>query len=162
LTFLEGRVAVDEGKLISASPRFPYCLGPDILAAQAGGRVNMGKSDHFISVEDYLGSENDNPFRREYVEGRVYAMGPVSDSHNCIAINVASRLNQGLADGPCEVFISDMKLRAAPNVYYYPDVMVCSDSPPRDSYLRAEPVLIVEVMSCSTARVDRHEKSIAY
>jgi Uma2 family endonuclease len=89
-------------------------------------------------------------------------MGGASDRHNGAALNVASRLNEHLVDGPCEVFMSDMKLRVAANVYYYPDVSVCCDPAPRDAYFREEPVLIIEVLSPTTERIDHHEKLVAY
>ena len=48
--------------------------------------------------------------------------------------------------------------------YYYPDVVVsCND--PRDEpdeYTKTHPVLIVEVLSPSTAATDRREKRIVY
>ena len=62
------------------------------------------------------------------VDGYIYAMAGASDRHNRACLNVAYRLNEHLVDNPCEVFMSDMKLKVAPNVYYYPDVAVCCDS----------------------------------
>jgi Uma2 family endonuclease len=124
--------------------------------------MSLSRYEQFVSVEDYLEGEKDNPIRHEYVDGCVYAMAGASDRHIRASLNIASRLNEHLVDGPCEVFISDMKLKVAPNTYYYPDVIVCCDSPPPDPYFREQPVLIVEVMSPSTDRIDHHEKLVAY
>jgi len=124
--------------------------------------MSLSRSDQVISVEDYLEAEKDSPIRHEYVDGYIYAMAGASDRHNRASLNLASRLNEHLVDNRCEVFMSDMKLMVAPNVYYYPDVTVCCDSPPPDPYFRAEPVLIVEVMSPTTDRIDHHEKLVAY
>jgi Uma2 family endonuclease len=124
--------------------------------------VSLNRSEQLVSVQDYLEGEKDSPIRHEYVDGYVYAMAGASDRHNRIAINLTSRLNEHLIEGPCEVFMSDMKLRVSPNVYYYPDVVVCCDSTPPDAYFRALPVLIIEVTSPTTKRIDHHEKPMAY
>lgn len=47
-------------------------------------------------------------------------------------------------------------------VYYYPDVVVTCDPPGGDPYVRTQPHLIIEVVSPSTERIDRHEKAFAY
>ncbi len=117
----------------------------------------------FISVDDYLAGERDSPIRHEYVDGQVYAMAGASDRHNRIALRLAARLDAHVGDeGPCQVFIADMKVRVAPNVFYYPDVVVACDPPGGDPYLREAPRLIIEVMSPSTERTDRQEKRLAY
>ena len=133
-----------------------------MLAGSIGGRVSLNRSEQLVTVQDYLEGEKDSPIRHEYVDGYVYAMAGASDRHNRIALNIASRLNDRLIEGPCEVFMSDMKLRVSPNVYYYPDVVVCCDSPPLEAYFRAQPVLIIEVTSPTTLRIDHHEKLVAY
>ena len=124
--------------------------------------MSLNRSEQLVSLQDYLEGEKDSPIRHEYVDGYVYAMAGASDRHNRIAINLTSRLNERLIEGPREVFTSDMKLRVSPNVYYYPDVVVCCDAPPMDAYFRAQPVLIIEVTSPTTQRIDHHEKLVAY
>lgn len=116
----------------------------------------------YISVAEYLESEKDSPGRHEYVDGQMYAMAGASDRHNRIALNLASRLNDHLNSGSCEVFIADMKVTVDPVVYYYPDVAVTCDPPGGDPYVRTQPRLIIEVVSPSTERTDRHEKLFAY
>lgn len=115
-----------------------------------------------ISVADYLEGEREAQVRHEYVAGKVYAMAGASDRHNRIALNVASAFSSKLGAGPCETFISDMKLYVTPDVFYYPDVMVACDDPITDSYFRRHPALLVEVISPSTERNDRNEKLLAY
>lgn len=115
-----------------------------------------------LSVEDYLAGERESNVRHEYVGGQVYAMAGASDRHNRIALNIASRLNDHLADDECEAFMSDMKINADAALYYYPDVVVTCDGPGGDRYTRSEPRLIVEVLSASTERIDRTEKLHAY
>jgi Uma2 family endonuclease len=64
----------------------------------------------YVSIAEYLESEKESPVRHEYVDGQLYAMAGASDRHNRIALNLASRFNNHLDGGPCEVFIVDMKL----------------------------------------------------
>jgi Uma2 family endonuclease len=124
--------------------------------------MSQRKPKIHISVAEYLAGERESPVRHEYVQGEVYAMAGASDRHNRIALNIASRLNNHVASGPCEAFMSDMKLKVSADVFYYPDVVVTCDAAGGDSYFRTEPRLIVEVISPSTERIDRHEKMVAY
>lgn len=116
-----------------------------------------------IGIGAYLAGERDGALRHEYVDGQVYAMAGASDRHNRIALRLAARLDAHVGDeGPCEAFMADMKIRVAPNVFYYPDVVVACDPPGGDPYFRIAPRLIIEVASSSTERIDRHEKRLAY
>lgn len=124
--------------------------------------MSVQQPQFYIGVAEYLASEKDSPVRHEYVDGQLYAMAGASDRHNRIALNLASRLNDHLNGGPCEVFIADMKVIVDPVVYYYPDVVVTCDPPGSDPYVRTQPRLIIEVVSPSTERIDRHEKAFAY
>ncbi len=116
-----------------------------------------------LTVDEYLESEKSGPVRYEYLDGYVYAMTGTSTAHNLIAGNVFARLRAHLRGGPCQVFISDMKLRIeAINTFYYPDVMVTCDPEDRDDYFKTQPSLIIEVSSPSTVIIDRREKMLAY
>jgi Uma2 family endonuclease len=115
-----------------------------------------------LSVAEYLEGERDGEVRHEYVSGQAYAMAGASARHNRIAGNIFARLNEHLDGAECEPFISDMKIRVAPELFYYPDLVVTCDAPGGDPYYRTEPRLIVEVPSPTTERTDRHEKLSAY
>lgn len=114
-----------------------------------------------ITIEEYLAGEHNAAIRHEFVAGQVYAMAGASDRHNRIAGNLYAALTTRL-DGPCEPFISDMKLYVAPDLFYYPDVMVSCDDPVTDPYFRTHPILLIEVVSPTTERTDRREKLSAY
>ena len=124
--------------------------------------MSQRKVKTHLSVAEYLACERESPVRHEYVQGEVYAMASASDRHNRIAGNIYARLLTHLGEGPGEPFISDMKIKVAPEVFYYPDVVMTCDPAGVDAYFRAEPRLIVEVISPSTERIDRHEKMMAY
>lgn len=124
--------------------------------------MSLPKERFALSVSDYLAGECDGTVRHEYVSGRAYAMAGASARHNRIAGNIFGRLNDHLDGAECEPFISDMKIRVAPDLFYYPDVVVTCDEPGGDAYFRTRPRLIVEVLSPTTERTDRHEKLLAY
>jgi Uma2 family endonuclease len=117
-----------------------------------------------ISAADYLAAENDGAWRHEFVNGVVYAMAGASDRHNLARGNLAGLL-RAEAQEPWQVFDAEMKVRIRSNAeerYYYPDVFVTCDSADRERYSRDHPVLIVEVLSPTTERIDRTEKFAAY
>ena len=82
--------------------------------------------------------------------------------HNRITLNVADALRQRLSDGNCEAFVNDMKVVTPAGDVMYPDVVVaCGDIPGKATLLEA-PVVIVEVLSESTAERDHGLKRWAY
>lgn len=117
----------------------------------------------FLTPEEYLASENDSLTKHEYVAGQLYAMVGVRDTHNTIALNVASQLRSTLRGGPCRVFMSDVKLRVEEaDAFYYPDVFVTCDARDTDSYVKRYPILVIEILSPSTEAIDRREKLLNY
>lgn len=120
-----------------------------------------------LSSEAYLHYEAHSPLRHEYVAGEIFAMTGASIRHNLISLNLAASLRSHLKTSPCRVLMEGVKLHVArDNAYYYPDVMVSCD--PRLEQLSAndmvvdKPVVVIEVLSESTAGIDRREKMSAY
>ena len=115
-----------------------------------------------LSVQEYLEYEEAALGKQEYVAGELYAMTGVSARHNRIAVNLVRRLSAATDGGPCQIFVSDVKLRAADDVVYYPDVMVvCGTLDPATIVVR-NPCLVVEITSPGTARFDKTEKLDVY
>jgi Uma2 family endonuclease len=125
-----------------------------------------------MSVEEYLRTEEASPFKREYVGGFVYPLhgstrtqAGTTAGHVRIARNIVVALDAPASALGCDVFASDMKLRAeATDNFYYPDVMaVCAPHLPESSAVCVtSPCLLVEITSKSTARNDRLAKHAAY
>jgi Uma2 family endonuclease len=115
-----------------------------------------------MTIDEYLAFEETSGVRHEFVGGDLYAQAGASDAHNRIALNIASRLLGAAGDGPCRVYMSDMKLAIADESVYYPDVMVTCDPNDTDAYVKNNPCLVIEVLSPSTASIDRREKLLAY
>ena len=118
-----------------------------------------------MTFEEYLEFEEHSRIRHEYIAGEIFAMTGVTKRHNLIAGSFYHAFAMHLKGGPCSTYISDVKVKLQvnrDNHVYYPDVMVVCDRHPEEDRYVANPKLIVEVLSTSTAGVDRHEKRIAY
>jgi Uma2 family endonuclease len=125
--------------------------------------VAKSEKQAFIPPEEYLRTEETSPVRREYVDGKVFAMSGASRNHNTIATNIHRVFHPILKGGPCKAFLLQIKTRVlATNSFYYPDLMVACDSYEPDSVYTEEPAFITEILSRSTASIDKREKVIAY
>jgi Uma2 family endonuclease len=133
------------------------------------------KEKEYWTVEEYLEFEKTSPIRHEYVDGRLYpmtgedgqayGMAGEKKTHNRIALNLAVWLDRHLAESECETFIENVKVRVSPTLFYYPDVIVtCAPrtADDEDEYTAEHPVLLIEVLSKTTARTDRVEKMNQY
>jgi Uma2 family endonuclease len=115
-----------------------------------------------LGEDEYLEAEATSSVRHELIGGQAYTMAGASVRHNRIALNLASRLLA--ADGAdCQVYISDIKLKAdSQPTYYYPDVMLVCDKSDDDPLIKTRPCLLAEVLSSATEAIDRREKLAAY
>lgn len=117
-----------------------------------------------IREVDYLAGEKLAKTRHEYLDGKVSAMAGSSKRHNRITLNVVRALPIGSSGTQsCEVYSSDMKVRAGKGrAYYYPDVVVSCTHDDADEYYLEHPCMIVEVTSKSTEWKDYNEKLLVY
>jgi Uma2 family endonuclease len=118
-----------------------------------------------MTFEEYLQFEEQSRIRHEYIAGEIFAMSGATKRHNRIAGRFYHAFAGHLKGGPCEAYMSDVKVKLQVNRdthVYYPDVMVVCDRDGNEDRYVANPKLIVEVLSTSTAGVDRHEKRVAY
>ena len=115
-----------------------------------------------MSVTDYLNWEPQQSDKHDFLRGEVFAMTGGTLRHNRATLRSTLAFDQHLADTPCKVFSGDVKV--AVNVtehWFYPDVVVtCSaqDLSDMGAVAISEPVLILEVLSPSTAAYDRGQK----
>lgn len=116
-----------------------------------------------ISEQEYLSAEEGSSVRHEYVDGYVFAMSGATEAHNVICGNVFSFLHAHLLGAPCRAFMNDMKVRIEEaQTFYYPDIMITCEPYDAKSVSKSNPVVLIEVLSPSTAQIDRREKLIAY
>jgi Uma2 family endonuclease len=114
------------------------------------------------TLEEFLVWEREQPERYERVSGVIRMMTGETADHNRITLNIADALRQRLRGGKCEAFVNDMKMVTPAGDVMYPDVVVaCGEIPGRATVLDA-PVIIVEVLSESTAMRDHGRKRWAY
>lgn len=116
---------------------------------------------YYTSVEEYLAGERIAEQKHEYLAGVIYAMAGTSIDHDRIAGNILGELRNQLRGRKCEPLSSEVKVRIRTNeaeFYYYPDATVDCGSPSGSSLFAEQPVVIFEVMSPETARIDRGEK----
>ena len=117
-----------------------------------------------MTAADYLAWEVEQTDRHEFVDGETFAMAGADDRHVTVSGNLYIALRQHLSGSPCRTYMSDMRLSvAALGSYFYPDVMVtCSAADQASALIKAEPKLIIEVLSPSTAAYDRGQKFSHY
>ena len=119
-----------------------------------------------MTEAEYLRSERESPYKREYVGGFVYplhAQAGASGEHVRISGRVMATLLPAADSKGCRIYQSDMQLFVAGAAsYFYPDVMlVCGGEQP-GRYFESSPCLLVEVLSGSTAHNDRRHKHAVY
>ena len=119
-----------------------------------------------MSEAQYLRTECESPYKREYVGGFVYplhAQAGASGEHVRISMNIAGHLYADAMRRGCRLYQSDMQLYVpGASSYFYPDVMlVCGGESP-GKYFETSPCLLVEVLSSSTAHNDRRHKYAVY
>jgi Uma2 family endonuclease len=118
-----------------------------------------------ISIEEYLATEEASPVKREFFDGLVFEMTEFTNRLNEISGNAIGQFYTQLRGKPCKPCNSDTKvgIRLITGTrFYYPDAfVVCHPNPPDDHFHDA-PVVILEVTSPSTRRIDLGEKKDAY
>lgn len=121
------------------------------------------RSISYITPEEYLKAEEKATIRHEYVDGRIFAMTGSTKNHVVICMNIALLLRGFLKGSQCRAFMNDIKVHSVSmNSYYYPDVMVSCGKYRGNDVVEEQPRLLVEVLSRSTAAIDRREKMLAY
>lgn len=114
-----------------------------------------------MTEDEFVAFELASAERHELVDGVVRAMTGASIRHNDVALNLAMLLRRAATGTGCRVNIEGVRLRVNSRRHYYPDVMVTCE-PADDPYAQSAPCLIAEVLSPTTASIDRGEKRLAY
>lgn len=118
------------------------------------------------SPEEYLAIEVESTERHEYRNGERIPMAGALPNHNQVAGNIYATFNFALRRKPYQAFVTDQRLWIPQyQIYTYPDVMVMAlplvlQDGRKDTVMN--PILIVEVLSDSTADDDRGDKFAAY
>jgi Uma2 family endonuclease len=120
----------------------------------------------YVTREEYLAMERaSTDIRHEWIDGEIRDMPGGTHEHGMVASNLTFVLNAALKGRPFVVHPHDMKVRVPEDAYYYPDVVVVPHPPELEddrSDIVVNPLIVFEVLSPSTAAIDRGEKLDRY
>ena len=121
----------------------------------------------FFTPEEYLELEAKAEYKSQYFAGEIFAMAGAQPAHDTITTNLIAALHGRFRGRPCHVFTADMRVRAADDLYTYPDVTALCGEPTFATVGKQPPSLlnprvIFEVLSPSTEGFDRGIKFTRY
>jgi Uma2 family endonuclease len=120
-----------------------------------------------MTVDEFLEWTLDQPddLRYELVAGEPVAMAPPVLDHGRTIYRVVRGLEQAIdrAGVSCEAILDSVGVRVRDNEMFVPDAMLrCGEPLPGTTREVNDPVVVVEVVSPSTRRVDETHKLIGY
>lgn len=126
------------------------------------------------AIDEYLARERTAEYKSEFLDGVTYPlhrdaawnMAGASRAHNRVNENLSGELHARLKGTSCQSFSRDLRVRVGPTgPSYYPDLVVVCGEPEyaeADPDALVNPLVIVEVLSDSTAGYDRQYKFRQY
>jgi Uma2 family endonuclease len=115
-----------------------------------------------MSLAEFLEWDDGTDTRYELIDGRPRAMAPPIEAHGTIVANLARHIGNRLKQ-PCRVVVeAGLAPADRADTWYQADLVVTCAPPERGARAIAEPRLIVEVLSPSTAAHDRGVKLADY
>lgn len=122
---------------------------------------------HHYTLEEYFALERVGEARYEYWDGDILCMSGGSERHYTISENLRTRLAQLVDGSDCRAYSGGVPvLTPWLPPYRYPDAsVVCGKPVFKDCSgidVLTNPVLIIEVLSPGTEKLDKGEKRIAY
>jgi len=114
------------------------------------------------TVEEFVAWDDGTDRRYELVAGQIVAMAPPSEAHGTIVANLTIGIGRQLRP-PCRVVgEAGIVPTDRDDTYHQADLLVTCSPPARGRPYPVDPVLIVEVLSASTAVHDRGRKAEDY
>lgn len=119
-----------------------------------------------MTAAEYLEWERASDTRHEFFDGEIVDFAGSSLNHARIVVNIATELHDQTRSKDCELFTTEIRLRVGhAKAYTYPDIMIICEKPrvaddQKDTVLN--PAIIMEVLSPSTALIDRVKKFHLY
>jgi len=114
-----------------------------------------------MSVAEFLAWEETQELRWEFDGLAPVAMTGGTEAHEVIQLNLTAALNARLRGTPCRAYGSNVKIKVAERIRYPDAFVVCTPVVPRGT-VRDDPVVVFEILSASTAHIDRVEKMREY
>lgn len=123
------------------------------------------QSQHKMTVDEFLAWAEGQDGRWELYSGIPYAMAPERSGHGKVKFSVQTALLQGIrkAGLPCHMLPDGATVRVSRHTAHEPDALVyCGAELPDDSIEVPAPVIVVEVASPSTRKIDASLKLSGY
>jgi len=118
-----------------------------------------------MTVDEFLAWAEGQDGRWELYNGVPYAMAPERVGHGKVKFAVQAALLQGIrkAGLSCHMLPDGATVRVSQYVAHEPDALVyCGAELPRDAIEVPEPIIVVEVASPSTRKIDASLKLMGY
>lgn len=120
----------------------------------------------FYTLEEYFALEKSSEERYEYWDGQVFCMSGGSQPHSDIGDNISRILGNQLIGRGCRAMSGSMPIKTVSPPYKYPDASVSCGQREFEKIggidVLINPILIVEVLSPNTERIDRGPKFTMY
>lgn len=115
---------------------------------------------HLFTVEEYLAFEAQSERKHEFIDGVIYDMTGGTFNHSRIKVRMTFALELQLLGSNFTVCNSDMRVEISGGRHVYPDVSVVYGAAQLkdDETTLLNPILVVEVLSPTTADYDRRTK----
>jgi Uma2 family endonuclease len=122
---------------------------------------------HRYTYADYVALELASPTKHEFLDGEIYAMAGGSEEHSALAAEMLRALGNAVADRPCRVHTSDLRLYVeAVGLATFPDgAVICGplvQHGPSPQATALNPTVLLEVTSDSSEEYDTIEKLAYY
>ncbi len=114
-----------------------------------------------MTLAEFLEWEEQQELRYEFDGIQIVAMTGGTAAHSAIQRNVAVAVGGRLRGRPRQFYGNDLKIETGSSIRYPDGFVVCSPVPRRTKLVR-DPVVIFEVLSDSTARIDMTTKNREY
>jgi Uma2 family endonuclease len=127
--------------------------------------MNLQTKPPRMTVDQYLTWAEENPGRYELFGGEVLPMSPEGVGHTKAKGAIYSALQAAIRRSglPCHALTDGPTVRVDDDTAYEPDALVyCDDELPDESLEVPNPIILVEVLSPSTRRVDVSLKLAGY
>jgi Uma2 family endonuclease len=122
-------------------------------------------AERMYTEEEYLRLEDKSEERHEYVDGVLRAMAGGTKTHNELINNFVLKLVLLARTKRCGLYTENVRVKlplGSKKYYYYPDVVLTCFPNDGDQRTVENHCLVAEVLSESTAEVDRVEKLETY
>jgi len=118
-------------------------------------RHNELSNEKYYTVEDWLSW--DESIRSELYEGKLIMLAQPVARHQKVLGELFGQLWQFLKSKPCDVYIAPFGVRLFENenTAFEPDIVVICDKTKLDKIYTGAPDLVIEILSPSTARMDK-------